>query len=186
MRIGVDLDGVLADFVRGFRDLALFHFNIDIGEVPHCWDWWQGKLSQPQFYQLWNQITKHPEWWTSLNPCLDAPQAFQALHHWQVHDHADVYIITTRPGARIQWFSQKWINKWAHTPIPVLIAPDARAKGVLAAGLSLTHFVDDKPENVFAVQTQNPRIRACLLNRSWNDQEPGAYTRITRVEELVA
>jgi hypothetical protein len=184
LRIGVDCDGVLADFVGGLRQLALFHYNIDIGDTPQEWDWWQAKLSKVQFHQLWHQITKHPEWWMGLKPCLDAPQAFQAIHEWQIDHGADVYVITSRPGDRVQWFSQKWINKWAHTPIPVLIAPDARAKGVLAAGLGLTHFVDDKPENVEAVRIQMPNARCCLLTRSWNDQHPG-LTRITKVPELV-
>jgi hypothetical protein len=183
MRIGVDLDGILADFTDAFRQLALFHYNIDIGEVPHSWDWWQQHLSKQQFAALWHQIEAHPEWWTSLKPMQDAPQGFHALHSWRIHHGADVYIITSRPGKRIQYFSQKWVNKWALDPIPVLIAKDAHAKGVLATGLRLTHFVDDKPENVEAVALHCPQARAVLLDRPWNH---GAdLLRITKLEELV-
>lgn len=182
MRIGVDIDGVVADFVKGFRDLVLARTGKDIGCVAGCWDWWQDTISKEEFRAAWGWIVDHPEWWLTLPVTEDGYTNFGTIHRWS-NAGVEIYMISTRPGKRIRQLTQLWVNGKYGGEAPVLIARDEAMKGRLASALELTHFVDDKPSNCEAVLAASPGTHVRLLDRPWNQES--RLLRISNLEELV-
>lgn len=183
LRIGLDLDGVLADFNSAFSNLILDRYGIACGP-PVVWDWpeYYGVTSE-QVKTLFAWIETHPEWWISLKPEDDAQEAVDSVRSWILADKADCYVITSRPGRRTHFYSQRWVSRHVAPHVPVLMADRPLHKGLLAQGLGLTHFLDDKPVNVEAVRQASPGTASLLLSRPWNLGAPGQ--RIPHVRSLL-
>lgn len=150
MRIGIDIDGVLADFVTGFNALAKKEYNVDLPNPAPEWDWAKaGGLTSAQRNRLWELIKSTPFFGT-LPPKAGAPDALDRLNDLAGNGH-DVYFITTRPGVTAKMWSELWLTGHGCNIPTVLLAVNEEGKGSIAKGLGLDVFVDDKPENNLAV-----------------------------------
>lgn len=190
MKIGIDVDGVLADFNQDFIQTVIDATGKDLFpprpfDIP-CWDY-------PEHYGYTAADTKHvwqdviipdPTFWVSLEPYPGTEAALQLLKD-RDDEHDEVYFITARPGTFPKHQTEVWLRahhgdfNWRPT---VLISG---MKGQCAEALRLDKYIDDRSENVLDVS------RECkgtyLMTRPWNkdlDCEKYGITRVTSIEEM--
>lgn len=176
LRIGVDLDGVLCNFNHAFQKRVIavtgedkFRGD-DFNQIdPPCWDYVRQHYgySQGQNRAVWDSVIEDPSFWSSLRPYGWATRDLTELAAIRAAGH-QVYFITTRAGVAPQLQSLYWLQALGYPMASVLIARSHDAKGFIAKGLNLTHFIDDKPENCQAVKSYAPECRVVLLHRSYN------------------
>lgn len=183
LRIGVDVDGVLCDFINGFCDLAHDFYGKDLPRTPDCWNWADQHLTKEEHQDLWKHIETDPRWWGDLDP-LNRVMHGPLIRRW-ARSH-DLFAITTRPGAGSQWRTGVWLEDHFATPISVIVTRNARDKAKVARALDLTHFVDDNPDNIRAVMIEIPECKTRLISASHNltatDLDP---YRITELGDLL-
>lgn len=189
LRIGLDVDGVLANFNSAYREILIEVSGRDlIPEVfePPCWEYAPAYgYTKDEDRAAWSAIRNDPFFWRKLGVL---PGAQELLNDIDDVRHA-VYFITTRLGTQVKHQTESWLRDYVANPA-VLIAKSSADKGRLAEGLDLTHFVDDKPENCIAVKEAVPGCRVFLLSYAynlWAKNEPRYdYLGITRIHNLNA
>jgi hypothetical protein len=122
--------------------------------------------------------------WADLEPLDHAFDALGDLGDLQEKDLADVYFITTRPGKLSKVQTEIWLEGCGYNVPTVLIAPSPQAKALLAAGLGLTHMIDDRTENCVEIRRASPQTQVFCLSAGWNidfhDQLRGAGVNIVQ------
>lgn len=168
MRVAIDIDGVLCDFISGFNQrivevtgenrFPLEHCLVD-NYVPTCWDYAQKTLGYTniQMDAVWRSIKSDPEFWVHLT-------TLPGLWQWDADGH-DVYYITDRPGIHPKAQTEVWLEGY-DIPSPTVLV--SAHKGTLCAALDIDCFLDDKPGNIISVQCLSPSTRAYLLECPWN------------------
>ena len=176
--LGVDLDGCLVNFNEGLRErLALVTGRalIEPGFEPPKWNYPVDSYgyTEDEYASTWKSIEHDRRFWYELQPLPGAIFALVKLAQLAVLGH-EVYFITSRPGIFAHQQSHQWISDFGFKQPTVLI--DRGGKGPLAAGLRLTHFVDDRPENCFDVWNATSRIgtKIYMPRRSYNVNEQKA------------
>lgn len=184
-RVGVDVDGVLSDFVSGFATLIKRETGRDVPTVVDSWNWYQAHgVTAAEEKELWKHVENNPSFWEYLEPlCHARSVGFATLHRWN-RQHVDIYFVTNRPGSGAKAATERWLDNYLAFPPTVVITLSAKAKAQFAESVDLTHFVDDKPENVFTVRSHLPRCRAALFTASYNEGET-VPDRIKSLEELL-
>lgn len=201
MRLGVDIDGVLADFVAGYQPLFVKITGEDKflpGDIedPPSWNWPSDRgYTKEQTSQVWERIKGDETFWLNLKghkPNLAALRTYL----WEFGEDHDLYFITSRLGVGVKVQTQEWLRRnvgvshYGHTTIIV----GHRVKGLIAKALQLDAYIDDNLDNVYDVLKEAPTTRTYLLNRRYNQEAvlSPAYTdrneiRIaTRVPDLEA
>jgi hypothetical protein len=181
LRIGIDLDGCLANFDDPFHAL-LIEANGGM-TVPTVWppeEWhWDRAYSSEVRACAWQHV-KTSRFWADLPSYSGAEEVAQELNRMRVDSH-DIYFITSRPGYRAKAYTEEWMKKLGVMEPTVCISFN---KGAMARGLELDAFVDDKLDNIHAVSTA---VRGCatwLLTRPHNARWIG-YDRVTSVSEFL-
>lgn len=169
MRIGVDLDGVLANFESQFAPLlsSLSHIAFPLSDpnFPPVWDWPEHYgCSTAEVEAAWEIVVKDESFWARLAPFKDTTDAdLTVLRHARAAGH-EIYFITTRLGVRCKEQSERWLYMQGYTNPTVIVS---RKKGPVAQGIELDLFVDDKPSNILEVQRHS--LTTCyLLDRPYN------------------
>jgi len=175
MRIGFDVDGILADFHKQYQALTVkvagtYLFEPDDVHNPPCWDWPEFRgYSTETMKEVWARIIASPNFWLSLEPHWDRINTL-ALCIEDLEQSHDVYFVTSRPGQRAKRQTESWLklylpyNDEAVHPTVLL----ASAKGAAAKALKLDAYIDDNLDNVRDVLRESPGTRVYLLNRSYN------------------
>lgn len=166
-RLGIDLDGVLADFVKGFNKRVLLQTKKVMPAVATCWDWYrQAGVTEEEDKLLWKSIANDACFFKDLDPLPNAPDDLRLLTKLARDGH-QVYFITTRPGAYAQIQSGDWLLMHGYRESPaVLLAGSPESKAQLATALKLDLFIDDRPENVQEVSKTD--TRTFLLTTPYN------------------
>lgn len=188
MKIGIDIDGVLADFTKSFNALVRAEFGIELPYPAPTWQWHrEGGVTKQQDNQLWN-IIKTTHFWATLVPLPGAIEVIQRLDQLS-HDGHDVYFITSRPGKLAKFHTEWWLKSYGMNFPTVLVTSD---KGPVVQGLGLNIFIDDKPENnaevIAAVaQASSGKLPSVyLLDAPYNQWAQDAYgIRIATVQEVL-
>jgi uncharacterized HAD superfamily protein len=142
VKFGIDMDGVVADFVKGYNALAKAELGIDLPYPAPEWNWHKlGGITSKQNNQLWDYI-KSSMFWGTLFPLPGAVEALERLN--EISKRHDIYFITTRPGTLAKFLTEMWL-KFHGMDTPTVLVTDNKAPVV--RGLGLDVFVDDKPEN---------------------------------------
>ncbi len=159
--LGIDVDGVVADFVDAYRYLCQHLVGKPLPERPACWDFPQAAgYTEAEVERVWAYIHANPEWWDTLRP-LAGPLVWPG---------ADVYYITARPRVpRTLSITESWVRRCVDPKARVLLAPD---KGAAAKALRLTHYIDDRPENLLAVRKASKDTLVTLRRQPWNEGSP--------------
>jgi hypothetical protein len=180
VRIGFDMDGVLADFSSAFRnvELRLFGPSSSIAAEPPEIEAQQEEqapaataagaadIPTPREMRrrrdaIWQDIHNTRDFWMTLRP-LD-PIAVGRLHSLMLRHGWEVFFITQRPptvGMTVQRQSQKWLVAQGFDLPSVLVISGSR--GAAANALRLNYHVDDSPHNCLDVSADS-RARPILI-----------------------
>jgi hypothetical protein len=163
IRIGIDVDGVLADFRTAFRDTAARCLRHDPGEAPESGEA-SGSLTAKDIKRIWDYIGKTQNWWMEV-PAYE-PEQIARLYALTRAAGWEVFFLTKRPpsaGDSVQFQTQWWIERFGFYLPAVLTVPGSR--GDIANGLRLDLLVDDQLINCVEVVSAST-AKAVLMLRS--------------------
>jgi phosphoglycolate phosphatase-like HAD superfamily hydrolase len=180
LRIGFDMDGVLADFSSAYYAVEdrLYGASAhsakpgdpeDESNDPPAPEPAQAEPSERERARarrrrtdaVWRAIGDTPNFWLSLDP-LDV-HAIRRIHQLMLQHRWEVFFITQRPptpGETVQRQTQRWLVKQGFELPSVLVIPESR--GAAAGALKLDYHVDDSPKNCIDVVSES-RAKPILI-----------------------
>lgn len=196
MRIGFDVDGLLADFTRSFMPLLVKVtgknlFEPDDINNPPCWNWdiHRGYTKDEQ-RAAWAVIKESPSFWTTLRPTSQL-RTLQVMILDLLRNH-EVYFITNRMGTDPKWQTELWLRQHLQIDLPTVLI--SGAKGLCAKALKLDCYIDDNADNCNDVINQTcehwgvvpvgaPATRTYLLDASYN--RPGGPENVVNDPRVI-
>lgn len=190
LRIGFDMDGVLADFEAAYRQVELGLFGASASTrhqrvpTPEAEVALEARLaaqprpavSNTRRLRIWRTIENTPEFWTTLDP-ID-PTVVPRLNDLAARHSWEIFFITQRPetvGETVQRQTQRWLVKQGFELPTVLVLK--RSRGKLAEALHLDYMVDDSAKNCVDVISESA-AKAILVLR--HEQEHHARPQKAR------
>ena len=162
LRIGIDIDGVLADFRTAFHEAAVRSLRHDVDDDLDFES--VSPLSAADVRRVWEYIATAPNWWMEV-PAYE-PDQIARLYSLTRASGWEVFFMTKRPpsaGDSVQFQTQWWIERFGFYLPAVLTVPGSR--GDIANGLRLDLVVDDQLINCVEVISTAP-TKAVLVLRS--------------------
>lgn len=158
MRIGLDLDGVIVDWVGNARRMLRDRGSNISFEDPPYWDWLKEQANPEDWRWLWGSGMKMS--YQSAMPYPFAVAFAKALRRL-----GDVVIMTSRPEgswtATIQW----WHDYIGYTPAGY----NFFHTGIAKANVYVDAFIEDNAEYAEHYANAYPfSSEVFLLTRSWN------------------
>lgn len=161
LRIGFDIDGVLADFAAAYREIEARLFGPitredvddpeDAASEPDAENAGDGRRRTDV---VWDAIRATPDFWTTLKPT--DPGAVRRIHEMMLRHRWEVVFITQRPatdGDTVQRQTQRWLlQQGFDLPSVVVIAG---SRGAAAGALRLDYHVDDSPTHCIDVKSES-------------------------------
>lgn len=141
LRLGIDIDGVLADFRTAFHDAAVRCLRHDVDDTPDLET--LTPLSAADVRRVWDYIAKAPNWWMEV-PAYE-PDQIARLYSLTRAAGWEVFFMTKRPpsaGDSVQFQTQWWIERFGFYLPAVMTVPGSR--GEVANGLRLDLVLDDQ------------------------------------------
>jgi hypothetical protein len=196
LRIGFDMDGVLADFDSAFREVEVRLFGK--GEAGHAGEPEREEEAQEASARraaagdatrqrlagarkakrrrdrVWQVIQETPDFWAALQP-ID-PAAVRRIHALMLAHSWEVFFITQRPktaGDTVQRQTQRWLVAQGFDLPSVLVLGGSR--GAAAGALRLDYHVDDSPQNCLDVISDSRARTILIVDR--DDDETAASAR---------
>lgn len=163
-RLGIDLDGVVADFVGGFFKISNPMFGTDHHEQK-SWDFEQ--YTNEQVDLVWTEIKKTRNFWTTLSPEKGVDRLLYSKPDVEL-----VFITSRIPtiGASPREQSCSWLSGHFGITYPFVIVVDNPSEKIpLVKNLGIETFIDDKPSTVR--QMHNAGIRTYVRSQLYNTQE---------------
>ncbi len=193
MRVGIDVDGVLAEFCAGYfrvaADLGIvgpLERTMTTAEVK-VWDWPTEQLhwSKRDEGRVWEEIKRRYNWWMTLEPLADiTPQTVAGLNF--LSQNHEVYYITSRPSTRglsAERQTEYWLEsigvhvaRRAH-----VIATRSGSKGALMDALDIALAIDDNVPNLVDIAAHGIAA-AC---RSWQYNAEWPYARFATLDDFL-
>src|SRR5579859_5187997 len=167
LRIGIDVDGVIADFQTAFHAAAVRCLRRDVADSNDLET--VGPLSPDDVRKVWDYIGRTQNWWMDV-PAYE-PDQIARLYSLTRAVGWEVFFMTKRPpsaGDSVQFQTQWWIERFGFYLPAVLTVPGSR--GDVANGLRLDMIIDDQVLNCIEVISTAP-TKALLMLRS---TDPGA------------
>jgi hypothetical protein len=195
MRIGFDLDGVLADLHTPFVQMAVRLFptldarvvsTADIGASPPDETHEPPTeapgpppdvvLNREQLDAVWRALTNTTDFWEGLKEieagAIDRLAKLADARRWEV------MFLTSRPasaGRTVQRQSQRWLERQGF-PLPSVYVVHS-SRGRIADALELDVVIDDRPENCLDIVLES-KAGAVLVWRGPQASVPASAKRL--------
>jgi hypothetical protein len=156
LRLGFDIDGVLADFRSAFRDTSRACLKRAVDENERA------PLTSKEIERVWAHIAETPNWWMTVKPY--EPAQIAQLYALARASRWEVFFLTKRPtsgGDPVQFQTQWWLEQQGFYLPAVLTVPGSR--GELANALRLDLVVDDQLVNCADVISAGPTKTMLML-----------------------
>ncbi len=162
LRLGIDIDGVLADFRNAFRETARDCLRREVVSDSLT----DNSLSHVDIDRVWNHIARRPNWWMTLRAY--EPAEIANLYELARSNKWEVCFLTKRPpsaGDSVQFQTQWWLEQQGFYLPAVITVPGSR--GDLANALRLDLAIDDQFVNCAEIISAGP-TKALLMLRDPN------------------
>jgi hypothetical protein len=187
LRVGIDIDGVLADFRTAFHAAAggLVDASLQPGDADDA----DRVLSESAIKRAWKEVADAHNWWTTLSAFEPAQiarlYALTRRHKWEI------FFLTKRPATRgdtVQMQTQWWLEQYGFYLPAVVTVPGSR--GELANALRLDFVVDDQELNCAEViSASSAKALLMLRETSVTTRRDQAMSRgigvVTNLEETL-
>ena len=133
-------------------------------------------MTSRQQRRLWRHVESIENFWEGLEEL--EPGVIQRLASLAIDRRWEIIFLTKRPetvGATAQVQTQRWLESKGFTLPSVFVVQ--RSRGRIAAALGLDIVVDDRPENCLDVVVDS-KARAILVWRTDENQLPSAAQRL--------
>lgn len=176
MRIGLDVDGVLADFTGGARKILKSLFDKPSDDmVQTSWDFDSLGITPEENARLWSVIRATPNWWGTLNR-LEGSYSLGAayLKH-------ELFFVTSRMdtgGVSATKQTANWLHNVHGIEYPTVIV--SFDKGPIIRDLALDYFIDDRDVNLYNCRKHHPDCKVYLKDMSYNQH----VQDISRVKDV--
>ena len=172
VKIGIDIDGVLAEFVKPFSERANELFGkteiISTHQVTE-WDWLTGPengLTRHEEQHLWSSL--EDEWWYGLPSILSPGEQ----HRFQeVCKEQEVYAVTNR-HRRLQRVTERWLASQGFHAQTVVTNNKPKELHLYEIG----YFLDDRPDNVYELREAGIECHTRDWRYNWHVEGPRAYS----------
>jgi hypothetical protein len=179
IRIGFDVDGVVANFTAAYRavEKRLFAGHSSRADEPESEDRAQDQRDsrlreaidrpgetpadshQPHEMRrrrdlIWKEIKQTRDFWATLEPTEDG--GVRRIHQLMLRYRWEVFFITQRPataGDTVQRQTQRWLVEQGFDFPSVLVVTGSR--GVISSALRLSYHVDDSPQHCIDVRADS-------------------------------
>ena len=179
IRIGFDVDGVVADFAAGYRavEQRLFGGRPGRPDEPESEDRAQehretrfreavdrpgetpAESHQPHEMRrrrdlIWKEIKQTRDFWETLAPT--EVDGVRRIHQLMLRHRWEIFFITQRPttaGDTVQRQTQRWLVEQGFDFPSVLVVSGSR--GVVSSALRLSYHVDDNPQHCVDVRADS-------------------------------
>jgi hypothetical protein len=161
LRLGIDVDGVVADFRSAFRALAERELGAAAPDK-------EADLSKSHIDRLWRTVASIPNWWLEV-PAYE-PEQIARLYARVRQSRWEVFFMTSRPpsdGDSVQLQTQVWLERHGFF-LPSVLTTPAGARGELARSLRLDLALDDRMVNCMEVISAS-NSKAVMLLRDPGD-----------------
>jgi len=177
MNIGIDIDGVLANFVGGAKKLVKKHFGIDMRESDHDevkhYDWYKDYLSDSQTNKFWKVLKATEDFWLNLQP-TKAFQPNQVLNILNSLRHSEnIYFISSAlptRGLPVTKQREAWLESYGILDAQVIITKD---KVKTAKDLGVKVFLEDSP--YWIDQLKKAGLKVFIISYPYNAGRDGVY-----------
>jgi hypothetical protein len=196
LRLGFDMDGVLADLNGALvREATRLFPGIDVqreadqsvappavdadgadGADPTETSPPSLSLTRRQERQLWDAVKRIDNFWETLDET--EPGIVRRLAETSRARRWEVMFLTSRPrtnGDIVQLQSQRWLRAHGFDFPSLFVVSTSRGK--IAAGLELDVVVDDRPENCLDIAIDS-KARAILIWRGGQGAVPDSARRL--------
>lgn len=185
-----DIDGVLADFTRGF---TLFARTV-LGEqyaVPDASDATQTRYGTSHLMGkfesscVWDAVMASPDFWSELPVAPGLwPGLWRAINGLQAS--RDVYFVTNRFGRRPRTQTVHWLERQGIVNPAVIVTG---RKGEFARSVGAGYSIEDKAGNAVFISYASPDTASFLLDRPYNrfpeDVLGSKVRRVDAVQEFL-
>lgn len=188
VNIAVDIDGVLADFLKQFYRVInrLWPGRIEDGYVQSDW-WMSDRMTEEEMRTALDAVFHDPSLWIRLD-ALPGQHELAMMLHTLSNNNVNVFYVTQRPDTfngheSALWQTNHWLGRMqldgpATSTIVVSAAAD---KSELYRILKIQYSIDDKAETVEQCNLI-PGHTAFLLDRSYNQQNQ--WSQMTQVKDV--
>lgn len=182
LKIGLDLDGVVADFSQRFVELADLLYGFDLkAEEQTGWQYEYNGVPLDSRYvdAIWQHIEETPNFWMTLDTLPDSQILTEKALEY------NLIFITARglcKGMSLEDQAANWLRRNYYIPNPQVIV--SRDKGKLVNALGLNAFIDDRPENCIDIANNAPNCKVFIHAAPYNTQYVSSYAGITRTKNL--
>ena len=156
MIVGVDIDGVCADFAPAANLWLAEQLDTEPAAIDR-WDWFENYGSQgvKAWRRFWWFVEEYPEWFLDLEPVANAARevdAVDGLGH-------EVVFVTAR-NARYQDVTWRWLEANGFHPDHLIHTKDKHEVGC-------DIYLDDSVKNIDTLRLHDKR--AVLFRQPWNE-----------------
>ena len=141
--IGLDVDGVLADFTRAFRSIAASMYGVKVHGSGAQAQWQFHDLTAEQDAAVWREIERRDQFWQNLDPVI-TPGEVDDLGALAAEGVRFVYVTARHDTAANGTYS--WLCEYGLPEGEIVHAKDKVP--YLSAVSGLRGFLDDSPHGV--------------------------------------
>ncbi len=158
-KIGLDIDGVLGDFVGHLMKVSGYE-----GHIPIHWN-------DPIVREEFEKVKKDPDFWLNIPPLMDRTDIPFEPH---------CYITARSIDSEV---TQTWLNKCGFPIAPLYCVGVGESKIEVAKKSGIDIFIDDSFSNF--QELNNAGIFTYLYNAPYNEKYDVGYRRIHSLKELI-
>ena len=179
MRIGIDVDGVLRDFVSAFKGVVGQEYpNAQIPEMISTWKFEDEitGLSREEIREIYKDKFSKQCFQDAL-PFSEAVPAFWTLEKWAKQEGHELIIVTSQiPQNR--HYTLSWLGKYSLCPSEVIFE-----RGKHKWIHDIDYLIDDSPVNhlYWTRNRKKDKDNFIIFNRSYNQEADSKY----RIDSLL-